>query len=127
MQRIRIYFAALALSMIAMLAAKLGSAQQPPVYDPPRVISSMQADYPVNSIAAGGAVILEAQLDETGALKDIRVLQDVPSLTEPAKAALKKWKFEPARWNGKAVESKLPVVFSFNIPYWCGPGPRKKQ
>jgi TonB family protein len=111
---------------MAMASSQLGSAQKAPVYEPPSVISSVQADYPVNSIAAGGAVILEAQLDETGALKDIRVLQDVPSLTEPAKAALKKWKFAPARVDGKAAESKMPVVFSFNIPYWCGPGPRKK-
>jgi TonB family protein len=59
-------------------------------------------------------------LDESGSVRDVRVLRDIPSLTEPAKEAVRKWRFEPARLNGKPVESRLPVAFSFSVPAWCG-------
>jgi TonB family protein len=118
-----IVFALLFFSM----AEQRREAKEEPRFEPPKVISAEQANYPPDSIAAGGAVILEAEIDETGALRDIHVVRDVPSLTEPAKSALRKWKFAPAQLDGKPVAARLPVVFSFNIPYWCGPAPRKRQ
>jgi protein TonB len=117
----------LAALIVLGIAGRKREPSDAPRYEPPKVVHSVQANYPVNSVAAGGAVVLEAELDETGALREMRVLRDVPSLTQPAKAALRQWKFEPARLDGKPVASRLPVVFSFNIPYWCGPGPRRNR
>ncbi len=91
----------------------------PVQFDPPTVVSSAEAIYPLQSIASG-TVVLEVSLDESGAIADVRVVHGIASLTEPAECSIRQWKFEPARLNGETIRSKMAVAFSF-IPPNVGP------
>jgi len=84
-------------------------------FDSPSVISTTQAIYPPRSIASG-TVILEVGVDGSGKIGDVRVVHDIPSLTEPARESVHQWKFEPARLNGEPVKSKVTVAFTFVSP-----------
>ena len=75
-----------------LLAIRGEQAQTAPKYEPPKIISTADASYPINSIASG-AVVLEVDLNGRGSIDSVKVLRDVPSLTAPAVAAVKKWKF----------------------------------
>jgi hypothetical protein len=56
-------------------------------YEPPTVVSATEAVYPIRSVASG-TVILEAALDDGGAITSVRVVRGIPSLTEEAVRAL---------------------------------------
>ncbi len=106
----------LLLSAVTVLGAGALLAQQreeeKPRYTPIEVISAVTVDYPWNSVAEG-TVILEVRVDKWGDIEDVSVLRDVKSLTEPAKKAVKRWKFKPATYEGKPVTGSIPVVFNF--------------
>lgn len=103
----------------ALSIAQLGHAQAGPQFQPPTVISTFQALYPINSVASG-TVILEVQLDKSGSINSVEVLHGIPSLTGPAIAAAKKWKFGAAKLNGHGITSSIPVAFVF-VPPNVGP------
>jgi hypothetical protein len=66
--------------------------------------------YPATTVLAG-ATALEVPLSEKGEAGEIKVLRDLPPLTEAAKAVVKKWRFMPAAFNGRPVPSKIVLVF----------------
>lgn len=88
-------------------------------FDPPGVVSAVPAIYPLTSVATG-TVVLEVDLDDTGTITGVRVVQGIPSLTESAERSIRQWKFQPARLNGEPVQSKMAVAFSF-VPPNVGP------
>jgi TonB family protein len=88
-------------------------------FDPPSVISSVEAAYPLHSVA-WGTVVLEITLDDAGVITDVRVVHGIPSLTEPAERSVREWKFRPARFEGQPIPSKVAVAFSF-VPPNVGP------
>ena len=90
-------------------------------YEPPTVISATEAVYPIRSVASG-TVVLEAALDDGGAITSVRVVRGIPSLTEEAIRALRQWKFQAARLNNHPIASKVPVGFVFVPPSF---GPRR--
>ena len=65
-------------------------------FEPPSVIMATQAAYPPHGIAAG-TVILEVGVDVSGKIGDVRIVHDIPSLTESAQQSVHQWTFEPAR------------------------------
>jgi len=93
--------------------------QETPPYEPPAVVSATEAVYPITSVASG-TVVLEADLDDAGAITSVRVVRGIPSLTEEAVRALRKWRFEPARLNNHPIASKVTVGFVF-APSTFGP------
>ena len=101
------------------ICAGLGQAETPPKYEPPTVISTAEALYPINSIASG-TVILKVNLSKEGSIDSVDVLRDIPSLTGPAIAAVRKWKFGPAKLDGYGISSTIPVAFTF-VPSNTGP------
>ena len=90
-------------------------------YEPPALVSATEAVYPIRSVASG-TVVLEAALDDGGAITSVRVVRGIPSLTEEAIRALRQWKFQAARLNNHATASKVPVAFVFVPPSF---GPRR--
>ena len=90
-------------------------------YEPPTVVSASEAVYPITSVASG-TVVLEAALDDGGAITSVRVVRGIPSLTEEAVRTLRQWKFQPARLNNHPIASKVPVGFVFVPPSF---GPRR--
>lgn len=67
-------------------------------------------EYPATTTIAGAAV-LEVTLSGKGKTEEIKVLLDHPPLTEPAKVALKDWRFMPAAFNGTPVRSNIVIAF----------------
>lgn len=102
-----------------MGAAQQGAKQAPPLYEPPDVVTAVEAVYPLQSVVSG-TVVLEVALDDTGKITDIRVVRGIASLTEPAERSVRQWKFQPAKFDGKPVSSKIVVAFSF-VPPNVGP------
>ncbi|MDP2734668.1 MAG: TonB family protein [bacterium] len=72
--------------------------------------------YPVNTVAEG-VVILQLQIDLSGAIGNIKVTRDVPPLTAAAQAAVQEWAFSPARSKGQTVPGTAVVAISFVRPF----------
>jgi protein TonB len=87
------------------------------VAHPPALLARVSPQYPHAARQRGimGLVLLEAILDTHGRIdRDIKVLQSVPDLDEAALAALRQWRFEPARdEHGRKVPVILEVPFRF--------------
>jgi protein TonB len=87
------------------------------VANPPSLISRVTPQYPRAARQRGieGLVLLEAILDTNGRIEeDIKVLQSVPDLDGAAVAALRRWRFKPARdEQGRSVPVILEVPIRF--------------
>lgn len=86
---------------------------------PPRLIKSVRAIAPSDALRQfmTGNVTLDALIDKTGQVKSMKVLSGPPSFHKAAMDALKKYRYEPARQNGKPVSAHLTVT----IPFWFEP------
>jgi protein TonB len=104
---------------LGIAAAQSGTRQVPLRYDPPAVLSTVDAVYPVQSVASG-TVVLEVSLDDNGKIAEVKVVRGIASLTEPAEHSVRQWKFQPAKLDGKPVPSKIVAAFSF-VPPNVGP------
>ncbi len=82
-------------------------------FRPARAVSISDITIPVRSVANGTAV-LEVTVSKEGEVRNLRVRRDIPSETEEAIRAVRTWKFQPARFNGKAVASRVTVAVTFN-------------
>jgi outer membrane biosynthesis protein TonB len=80
---------------------------------PPDVLTAGEIVYPPDSLGSG-IVTLSINLDEAGQIQNVQVLRDIPSLTDPAVAAVKSWTFTPGKLDGKPVASSLNVSVVFN-------------
>jgi protein TonB len=60
-----------------------------------------------------GTIQLDAVVDETGTVKDVKVVSGVPVLALAAKDAVLKWKYKPALLNGKPVATNVKIQISF--------------
>ncbi len=107
------------LATLALLAA-LTPAQQRDEnasrFEPAEVVSTAELYYPPNSIAFG-TVVLQLALDSYGSIEDIKAVKDIKSLTPEAIKCVRKWRFMPAKLDGKPVRSTMVVAFTFNNPY----------
>lgn len=95
---------------------KTGASTQNNSYKPPKLLSRNPEKYlryafPNN---AGGEVLLNILISNTGAVKDVTVLKSIPEIDESVIDSLKKLRFKPARRNGCPVEAqfKLPIKYS---------------
>ena len=83
----------------------------------PRLIHRVDPEYPLMAVAAQieGMVILEATVDEAGAVTDTRVLRSHSVLDQAAVDAVEQWRYEPLQLNGKAQPFVLTVTVSFSL------------
>ena len=88
----------------------------------PDVSSATEIAYPVSTTTTG-MVSLLLTLDASGSVQNMLVRQDTPPLTAAAQAAVRQWKFKPARVQGKATEALLPVYVVFNPHNPAGTAP----
>jgi len=98
----------------------------PPPVKPMRVHAGMEAPvkivnvdpiYPAIAQTARvqGVVILEAIIDERGAVKSVSVLRSISLLDRAAEEAVRQWRFTPARLNGEAVPVVMTVTVNFTL------------
>lgn len=83
----------------------------------PRLLHRVEPEYPIIAVSAqiAGVVILEATVDETGAVTDTRVLRSHGVLDQAAVDAVAQWRYEPLRLNGTAQPFILTVTVSFSL------------
>ncbi len=94
--RIFVTLACLLGVVVGLGVAQEGEKQARRHFDPPSVVTAVDAIYPLNSVASG-TVVLEVSLDGAGKITDIRVVRGIASLTEPAEDSVRQWTFQPRR------------------------------
>lgn len=84
---------------------------------PPARITYVEPVYPATARNARieGTVILEATIDASGAVQDVRVLRSIPLLDRAAMEAVARWRYTPTRLNGVAVPILLTVTVTFTL------------
>jgi hypothetical protein len=95
------------IAMLLMVAA-LG-------YQTPRLTAAMPIVDQHHTII-GNTVLATADVDKSGIIRNVRVLQRVTPFTEKAADAISKWKFDPGRFNGHPVDSEISMIFMFRPP-----------
>jgi general secretion pathway protein A len=85
--------------------------------EPPRLVSSPPPSYPsvARSTNVSGSVLIDALVDETGKIGDMRVLSGNPVLRQAAMESLRMWKYEPARFNGQPTSAHVQVRMNFSL------------
>lgn len=78
----------------------------------PVPLSLVAAPFPSQSLSSG-EVLLDALVNTSGKLEDIKVVKGESPFREKALSAMRTWTFVPARAEGKAVEARIGVTFQF--------------
>jgi periplasmic protein TonB len=83
----------------------------------PALIRRVEPNYPGVAVSAkvSGTVILEATVDEAGAVTDVSVLRSISLLDQAAIKAVKQWHYEPLMLNGRPVPFILVVTVTFSL------------
>jgi protein TonB len=83
----------------------------------PALIHRVEPEYP--GVAVGGkvsgTVILEATVNESGAVTDVTVLRSIQVLDQAAIKAVKQWRYQPLVLNGQPVPFILVVTVTFSL------------
>jgi protein TonB len=83
----------------------------------PALIHRVDPVYPQIAVTAKitGVVVLEATVDETGRVSEVRVIQSKPFLDAAAVAAVKQWRYSPLILNDHATPFVLTVTLGFSF------------
>jgi TonB family protein len=109
----------LLLSHAAVLLGSLSAFAQiaPPAYEPMKVTHTDVPVFPQRVLAQGyktGQVRIALQIDAEGKLTDYLVTAySSPGLVDGAVAAIKKWRFEPARIHGAPRAAEAEFTFNY--------------
>ena len=84
---------------------------------PPNKIKDVAPKYPdiAKQARVQGIVILEAIIDPTGNVTNVRVLRSIPLLDQSAIDAVRQWKYEPTLLNGVPVPIVMTVTVNFTL------------
>ena len=87
--------------------------------EPARLMKQTIPIYPpmARTARVEGAVILEADITESGALENVNVIEGHPMLIDAAIDAIRRWRYAPARLNGKPTRSSVRVTVNFHLKY----------
>jgi TonB family protein len=93
-----------------------------PDLPPPKKIFDVKPIYPEDARRQGvaGVVILQAAIDESGLVSDVKVLRSIPLLDQAAIDAVRQWQFEP---QARAVTMTTTVRFALDKTSPDDPGP----
>ena len=83
----------------------------------PTKVTDVKPVYPEAAQAARvqGVVIIEALIDESGAIANARVLRSIPVLDQAALAAVSRWRFTPTGVSGRPVAVTMTVTVNFTL------------
>jgi protein TonB len=85
---------------------------------PPVLVTRVEPVYPETARKAhlSGVVVLQAVIDASGRVKDLRVVKSSGELLDAAAiAAVEKWIYRPATLSGRAVNVSLSVTVDFKL------------
>ena len=86
--------------------------------EPPRLLREVKATYTDEARRAGisGAVEMEITIRRDGSVSDVRILRGLGGgLNDRAAAAVRQWRFAPARLKGTAVDVIVEVAVEFTL------------
>ena len=106
---------------VSVLPPSTASSPRPVAATPqltqPRLISSVQPTYP--AIAAQmrtqGEVVIRAVVDSNGKVATMKVVSGPALLQQAALNALRQWKYEPAKLDGRPVPAEIQVAIRFRL------------
>ena len=83
----------------------------------PRKIGDIRPVYPEIARAAHveGTVILEAVLDTSGRVTQLRVIQSSPMLDQAALDAVRQWRYTPSLYGGHPVSVLMTITVRFTL------------
>jgi TonB family protein len=81
-------------------------------FSAPVPLSLVAAPYPFD-VFSGGEVVLDALVESSGNLGNIRILGGENPFLQKVLAAVQTWTFLPARSGEKVVETRIEIVFQF--------------
>jgi TonB family protein len=83
----------------------------------PVLIQRVEPVYPVLAKQSGieGAVVLEARVNSSGQVNDLRVASGNSLLAAAALRAVRQWRYRPPRLNGKPVELPIRITLNFEL------------
>jgi protein TonB len=96
----------------------LGPVELPEGADPPKPSKrNVRPQYPSVALSERktGLVILKVVIDADGRITDVKVVRGEEPFTKTAVAAVKKWRYEPARFNGTAISVYRLIQIPFKI------------
>jgi protein TonB len=78
-------------------------------------VTKVQPEYPAvaRQLKLEGPVEVEASIDESGAVTDVREVSGNPVLAKAAVAAVKRWRFTAFQSGGKPVKAVATLNFVF--------------
>jgi protein TonB len=85
--------------------------------EPPRKIADARPVYPeiARTARVEGTVVLEAVLDPTGRVTQLRVVRSIPLLDQAALDAVRQWRYTPSAYGGKPVSVLMTVTIRFTL------------
>ena len=99
--------------VLSFVSAVEAFAQGPPT--PPHVLRAIAPPSPFN-VQSGGVAAFALTVDEKGSVTAVDTVQDVVPYGAALRDALRGWSFEPARDQGRAVQSRVLVVAFLRPP-----------
>ncbi len=83
----------------------------------PRKIVDVRPQYPEIARAARveGTIIMEAVLDTSGRVTQLRVLKSVPMLDQAAVDAVRQWRYTPSVYGGHPVSVLMTITVRFTL------------
>jgi protein TonB len=83
----------------------------------PKRIAGAPPEYPAFARASHvqGVVMLEAVINERGAIERVKVLKSVPLLDAAAIAAVKEWRYTPTLLNGVPISVLMTITINFTL------------
>jgi len=84
---------------------------------PPRKIVDVRPVYTeiARQTRTEGTVVLEAVLDPTGSVTQLRVVRSVPLLDQSALDAVRRWKYTPSSIGGRPVSVLMTITITFTL------------
>jgi protein TonB len=105
----------------AVVICSLGLILLPSVradFNPPVLVRSVPPVFPdaMRREHVNGVVLVSCEVDSQGNVSDTKVEKaSNAEFTEPALAALKKWKFKPAQRDGNVIAIRVSIPIKFTL------------
>ncbi|HXK09428.1 MAG TPA: TonB family protein [Vicinamibacteria bacterium] len=93
---------------------------------PPRLVRGTIGAEPWN-VMSGGIAACDVTLDAHGAVAGASLVQDLPPYGAQLREAVRGWRFEPARENGRSVRARVLVIGFFRPPALSIPTPESPR
>lgn len=88
-----------------------------PRLEPPTPIRQASPDYPEEAVRSNieGTVVLGITIDNKGSINEAEILGSGPGLDQIASDAVKGWRYEAAKYNGKPIPYCTTVAVKFSL------------